>query len=144
MEDFEWKEKGLEFREYKGRNLRKGIDDLKYTHPWGPTAQGDHSWADRIEDSNDWLMFYFDECDEHDAEGVKKAIADRIKWNEDYIEELKRTGEYGKETEGCTLVLAIDPLLDEPCKKWNEGISSYTYDIFDFSKPEVVKTIIVK
>ena len=126
-------EEGAEYRIYKGRNIRKGIDDLKCIHPWGPTAQGDTSWADRIEDSNDWMAFYFDECDEHDAEGIKKAISDRVKWNEDYIEELKRTGEYGKEIEGVTLKVKVDPLMDRVSKTETYPFSSYSYDIFDFS-----------
>ena len=129
-------EENTEYRIYKGRNIRKGIDDLKCIHPWGPTAQGDTSWADRIEDSNEWLAFYFDECDEHDAEGIKKAIVDRIKWNEEYITELKRIGEYGKETEGITLILMEDVFKDNS-RKENSPISSYSFDVFDFSKVNI-------
>ena len=131
MKDYKWNNGDSEFRTYRGRNIRKGIDDLKCIHPWGPTAQGDTSWADRIEGSNDWMAFYFDECDEHDAEGIKQAIINRIKWNEDYIAELKRTGEYGKETEGITLVLQYDPIFDEP-NRGKSVLGDYSFDIFDF------------
>ena len=138
MNKYNWKEEGVEYRTYRGAPIRKGIDDLKCIHPWGPTAQGDTSYADRIEDSNDWLAFQFDECDEHDAEGIKLAIANRIKWNEDYIAELKRTGEYGKETEGITLILQYNPMIDEPNRD-KSILGNYSFDIFDFSKDAETK-----
>ena len=85
--------------EYKIK-CKKGIDDLKSIYAFHGNSQGDDSVSNKLEDyinSKGWMSFGFD-C-ELTQEAIDKESKERAIWNENYINELQKSGEYLKEYE---------------------------------------------
>jgi hypothetical protein len=65
------------YKKYIGTDIIQGITDLKNIHPWIASSQGDHSYADKIENSNEWLMFSFNGILKTNAVAIKDEIKNR-------------------------------------------------------------------
>lgn len=102
------------FRSYSIKR-RKGIDDLIGEYAWIGNSQGDESYTNDInvgKGSDGWMSYVFKDIDINDQEAINKESERRKQVNKDYIKELKRTGEYGKEGSPVTLHLKHNPLFD--------------------------------
>jgi len=121
------------FKEYKIKQY-KGITDLLCAVAWSSTMQGGGCTNDKPSpEAEEYYMFMFNGTDENDAKAVELERKRRIKHNEDYIAELKESGEYGKEDGHHTLMLVHDPLFDNQYPP-KQPMSSYSYKIIDLSK----------
>lgn len=112
--------------------IRKGIDDLKSLSAFHGNTQGDDTNTNSIEDYNNsggYLSFTFD-C-EMTPEAIAQEIAERKKYNENYITELKEIDEYGKEAE-VLLNMEYDDIFDKK-EIITPSTSSYKMIILDFT-----------
>ena len=73
----------------------------------------------------------------HNQQEINAEVERRKKLNEDYIKELKASGEYGKSAGHITISLQEDPLFDDPMPK--RICESYSYAILDMSNLNLPK-----
>lgn len=111
-------------------NCKYGIDDLKSVYAYRGNSQGDNSGSNDVEQNknNSWMSFGFD-C-EQTQEAVNAEVLTRKAWNENYIEELKEKGEYGKPYE-LNVSFNPHPMFDSELAA---PLQSHSFHIIDLSK----------
>lgn len=110
---------------------QKGIHDLMGTHAWVGGSQGDESTSNKVSDNHEWMIFTFDGIDSGDQKAIDHEVLRRIMHNKLYVEELKKSGEYGKEYE-MKISMVPCPLFDEVQN--TPPAESYRMVILDLSK----------
>ncbi len=128
-------------KKYKIPNGKKGITDLKGTHAFVSSMQGDHSWTNNTSEVNEYLMksFHFKDC--NTQEEIDERVKQNTDWNEAYIKELVRNGEYGEEYETGYVYLEENPLFDKPVVETDNPhpLSSYSFVFIDYSQDKQLK-----
>ena len=117
-------------QEYKFK-IKKGIDDLKGLYAFVGNSQGDTRCSNLISDyiaSEGWMSFVFD-CELTD-EAIQQEIVKRKSWNEQYIQELKESNEYGQEVE-YSMGIEHNPLFDKSLDDKEYPLSSYSFIFLD-------------
>lgn len=112
--------------------IRKGIDDLESLYAFHGNSQGDTSCTNDIDTykaSDGWMSFMF-KC-ELTEEAINKEIIERKKRNFKYVDELTKSGEYGKEVENF-IEIKEDAVFDTPPNlETKSPTSSYSFLILD-------------
>lgn len=115
-----------------GFKIRKGIDDLESLYAFHGNSQGDTSCTNDIsvyKASGGWMSFTF-KC-ELTEEAINKEIIERKKRNFKYIDELTKSGEYGKEIEQI-IEIEGNSVFDTPSNlETKHPTSSYSFLILD-------------
>ena len=118
-------------KEYKLK-YRHGIDDLKGIWAFTGNSQGytnsGHNNIEWFKASEGWESFRFD-CEMSD-EAIAEEIKKRVKYNEDYINQLHKEGRYGTEYE-ISVKMEENDLFDAPIK--DKPLMSYTATFLDLS-----------
>jgi len=112
---------------------RYGIDDLKGLYAYVGNSQGDHSGSNELhsdKESGGWMSFVFN-CEET-QEAINAEVKSRAIWNENYIEELKKSGKYGTEFE-INMSFQRHPLFDDE-KATERPTMTHSFFIMDMSK----------
>lgn len=114
--------------EYKLKS-KKGIDDLKPEYAFQGNSQGDETRTSSIEDYNNsqgWLSFILD-CPLTDKD-IASRIEENKKHNRQYIDRLKKIGEFGADQ--MISLNFLDSALDSK-KNFNFKSESYKFIIED-------------
>ena len=127
------------FTEYTGPKRRLGIDDLKSEFAFNGNSQGDDSVSNSVDtfiSQKGWMSVncWYKDIDYLNQDEVNKKVLDIKKSNSDRIEQLKLSGDYGKEVEGIHIFIEHDPLYDTIKDRFTESAMTYRYEILDLSK----------
>ena len=125
------------FTEYTGPKIRLGIDDLKSEFAFYGNSQGDDSVSNSVDtfiSQKGWMSVncWYKDIDYLNQDEVNKKVLDIKKSNSDRIEQLKLSGDYGKEVEGIHIFIEHDPLYDTIKYRFKESSMEYRYEILDF------------
>jgi len=110
-----------------------GVDDLKGLYAYVGNSQGDHSGSNELHSdkaSGGWMSFVFD-CEET-QEAINAEVKSRAIWNENYVEELKKSGKFGTEYE-INMSFRRHPLFDDE-KASETPTMTHSFFIMDVSK----------
>jgi hypothetical protein len=117
-------------QQYKFK-IKKGIDDLKGLYAFVGNSQGDTNCSNSITDylsSQGWMSFVFD-CELTD-QAIQEEILKRKAWNEQYIQDLKESNEYGQEVE-YSMNIEHNSLFDKASDDKGYPLSSYRFIFLD-------------
>lgn len=115
-------------KEYKGPMQYKGIDDLLPELPYRCMDYGSEGCLSRYGKDNPYYMYLFIGIDENDDNAIEEEILRRKAYNNDYIRDLKESGEYNSELGQVSLFIEEDEEFDKSCLEFGESVS-YKYDI---------------
>ena len=126
------------FTEYTGPKIRLGIDDLKSEFAFYGNSQGDDSVSNSVDtfiSQKGWMSVncWYKDIDYLNQDEVNKKVLDIKKSNSDRIEQLKLSGDYGKEVEGIHMFIEHDPLYDTIKDRFTESAMTYRYEILDLN-----------
>lgn len=127
------------FTEYTGPKRKLGIDDLKSEFAFHGNSQGDDSVSNSVDtfvSQNGWMSVncWYEDIDYLNQDEVDKKVLEIKQSNTDRIEQLKLSGDYGKEVEGIHVFIEHDPLYDTIKDRFSESTMTYRYEILDLSK----------
>ena len=126
------------FTEYTGQKIRLGIDDLKSEFAFNGNSQGDDSVSNSVDtfiSQKGWMSVncWYKDIDYLNQDEVNKKVLDIKKSNSDRIEQLKLSGDYGKEVEGIHVFIEHDQLYDTIKDRFTESAMTYRYEILDLN-----------
>ena len=132
-----------EFKTYKLSGGYKGITDLKSKYAFHGNSQGDDSATNDIEafkSSQGWLSVSrgFEDIDYLNEDAVAKRSAEIEQENREYVEALKKSGEYGTYLGDISLTIKVNPLFDTSLLKVlkGKGVESYKMTFINFNKQD--------
>ncbi len=90
----------------------KGIDDLKGTSAFTGSAQGMSGTNDADAINSNWYTPAFGKGFVYTQANIDAEVAQRQKWNQDYIAKCKSDGSYGQPQRGHTITIKHNPIFD--------------------------------
>ena len=126
------------FTEYIGPKRRLGIDDLRSEFAFHGNSQGDDSVSNSVDtfvSQEGWMSAssWYKDIDYLNQDEVDKRVFEIKQFNADRIEQLKLSGDYGKEVEGIHVLVEHDPLYDTIKDCFSKNAMTYRYEILDLS-----------
>ena len=124
------------FTEYTGPKRRLGINDLKSEFAFRGNSQGDDSVSNSVDtfiSQKGWMSVncWYKDIDYLNQDEINKKVLEIKQSNSGRIEQLKSSGDYGKEVEGIHIFIEHDPLYDTIKDRFSESTMTYRYEILD-------------